>query len=38
VVGEEDDSALEEPDRGRGLLIVEDLGVSETAVVVDRDV
>ena len=38
VAGEELDRPGEEADRGRGFLIVEDLGVGEAAVIVDGDV
>src|SRR4051794_9402318 len=38
VTCEELDRATEKPDRARGLLIVEDLGVSEAGGVVDGDV
>ncbi len=38
VAAIEVNGATEEADRGRGLLVGEDLGESEAAVVVDRDV
>jgi hypothetical protein len=38
VRGEERDRALQKADRGRGLLVVENLGERDAGVVIDRDV
>ena len=38
VGGKKRDRAVQGPDRGAGLLVVEHLGVGQAAVVVDRDV
>ena len=38
MAGEERNGAVQERDRGAGLFVVEDFGVGQAAVVVDRDV